>query len=188
MPFYSGGKKWTGKYRRELSRGLQYYLLRQNIGLLNWFGNIRLEEEAIPKYAVLAGYGDYWDDLRSDATRANGVLRNKNYRGEAFFIEHRENTVSRAEWKSNVIEIAVDMALPGRLIINQNYNREWYSDRGELYEERGLIGIKFERPITGIVKLSYRPMSLYVGGAVSLLALLACCSYLVFQRLKGKST
>ena len=80
-PFYEYSKRWMGKYEDERSSGIQYYLLRQNIGLVNWYSNINLDENAVPRYGVLIGYGDYWKDFRRDLSRRNGILKNENYQG-----------------------------------------------------------------------------------------------------------
>jgi len=184
LPSYQKAKEWKGKYRVELQGGVQYYLLRQNIGMINWFGNIPLREKAFPRYAVLMGYGGYWRDLRGDPTPGNGVLINRNYRGEAFFAGNRGNKVNGIEWGDNRISVDVDQAHPDTLVINQNYDSEWSSDKGDVREARGLLGVDLDEPVRGRVELTYRPRALYAGAALSLAALLASLFIFFFKKKK----
>ena len=186
IPAYQSGKEWGAKYRFERAGGLQYYLLRQNIGMINWFGNIPLREKAYPRYAVLAGYGDYWEDLRRDPSSANGVFRNKKYKAEAFFAEREENKVKDIHWGNNRITVEVDQVYPDTLVINQNYDREWTAEEGVLHDSGGLLSVTLSEPVKGEVAVVYRPRALYAGSAVSLAALLAGLFYLFLRGLKNK--
>ncbi len=185
-PFYNKSRAWTGKYAEELGPGLQYYLLRQNIGLINWFGNLPLAENAAPKYGVTIGYGDYWKDFRSDLTRDNGIAANRGYKGESYFEKYSGNKVKNIEWKSNRITVDVDQDQPDNLIINQNYDKEWGSTNGRVYDAGGLIGLELSSPGIEKVELTYRPGSLYAGAAVSLTTLLIAIAFMMIPGMKRK--
>ncbi|MDP8298422.1 MAG: hypothetical protein P9L88_00745 [Candidatus Tantalella remota] len=185
-PFYRKNRAWTGKYAVELGPGLQYYLLRQNVGLINWFGNIPLDENAAPKYGVTIGYGDYWKDLRSDITRSNGIAANRGYKGEGYFEKDSSNKVKSMEWSSNRIIVDVEQAQPDNLIINQNYDKEWGSPNGRVYDAGGLLGLELSGAGTEKVELIYRPGALYAGAAVSLITLLAAIMFLMIPWMKRK--
>ncbi|MFH1665094.1 MAG: hypothetical protein ABIA77_02995 [Candidatus Omnitrophota bacterium] len=167
-------KNWTPRQREEMSAGLQYYVLRQNIGLLNWFGNIELPENASPAYRVLRGYGDYWKDFRRDISNNNGIFRNNNYKGETYFKTHKENRVNKIKWAANRITVDIEAYLPDILVVNQNYDRDWHSKTGEVINMDGLLGIHVNSPCKGEITFRYRPLTFYCGLAVSLVGLMIC--------------
>jgi hypothetical protein len=174
MESFDKEKRWEEKYLQELAAGIQYYLLRQNIGLVNWFGVLNLTERAEPRYKVALGYGDYWKDLRGDPTRENGVFPNRLYRKEAYFVKGEDNTAEGIEWRANKISVSIRQPRPGILIINQNYDKEWRSDRGDIYNANGLLGVKLTGPFEGEITLRYHPKSFYIGAVISLITLAAC--------------
>jgi hypothetical protein len=185
MLSYDPRREWRGMYKWELPEGLQYYLLRQNIGLINWYGNIRLEENAIPRYKVSVGYGDYWKNLRSNPSVRNGVEENRDYHGEFYFLGHLENKAVDIQWKTNEIIIGVDQKIPDTLVINQNYSPHWKTDMGSLRNLSGLLAITLDKPIKGTIKLSYRPVAFYLGVATSTIALIMCIWYFLIKRGNG---
>jgi len=176
-PFFDPARVWKSKYAAELATGLQYYMFRQNIGVSNWYGNINLRENAIPRYGVLVGYGDHWKDLRRAPYRKNGVIPNDKYRGESFFLKNGSNRTGPAAWKTNMITVPVDQSTPDILVVNQNYDSEWKTDRGRITEVNGLIGVVLDKPVKGPVTLRYASRTFFAGLALSLAALLACLFY-----------
>jgi hypothetical protein len=178
-PLYLWGEERT----RELGVGLQYFLLRQNIGLINWFGNITLPEKAVEKYRVIIGYGNYWKDLRSAPFPLNGVFPNDSYRGEAYFNNSPGiNRVKNIEWGVNRISVDIDQTTGDVLIINQNHDPEWRTDKGRLIEKNGLLAVLLDIPSDDRVTLTYLPVTLLIGGGVSLVAFLACCFILIRKK------
>jgi len=173
-------KEWTGIYEEELREGLQYYLLRQNIGLINWYGNLNLGEYAFPKYKVISGCGDYWKNFKLEMSDNNGVFKNERYRGEGYFIDNNEgkiNKVNNITWNTNEIIIDVEQKYPGILIINQNYDKDWNSNFGKVYKARGRLGIMLDKPATEDIVLLYRPKAFYLGLTVSIVAFVLCLGY-----------
>jgi len=173
-------KKWTGKYKNEAPLGLQYYLQRQNIGLINWYGNLNLEENAIPKYKVLKGCGNYWKNFGEELSIKNGIFKNEEYLGEVYFIDGydgRKNKVNNIVWNTNEIIIDVEQKYPGKLIINQNYDKEWSANFGKVYNANGLLGIKLDKPTREDIILLYRPKSFYLGLIVSIAAIILCLGF-----------
>lgn len=181
VPSYDAAKKWTGKYAEELPSGLQYYLLRQNIGLVNWFSKITLPENAIPRYGVTPGYGDYWKDFRGDISPGNGIFPNKNYSGESFFAGGKENRVKGVTWKPDEIAVEIEQPSPGVLVVNQNYDKEWVSDKGEVIDKNGLIGVRLDRPGATRVVLRYASKAFSSGLIISCACFLFCL-FALFRR------
>ena len=168
----SGGGRdvlWFEPHLSELPMGLQFYTVRQNIGLTNWFANIDLKQTTVPRYRVKSGFGDYWKDLRADPTPANGVFPVKGYRGEAYFAQPKNKALS-VEWSANRIDVSVDQAVPGRLIVNQNFNEGWAADTGRVSDADGLLSVVLDTPAKGTIRLRYRPFSFFLGALISLLA------------------
>jgi hypothetical protein len=187
IPFYDANKKWTGKYEKELPCGLQYYLLRQNIGLINWYGNLNLTQKAIPRYIVTMGYGDYWNNFREKISVRNGVFRNDNYRGEAFFLRHKENKITSISFNTNKIAVDFTQNQSDDLIINQNYDKDWKSNIGNVYNANGLTGVSFDKPAKGSLLLRYVPFLFYLGLTISLISLL-CCLLFILRPFKTKTS
>lgn len=148
---------------------LQYFLLSQNIGLINWSGGIHLAEKAVPKYKVIYGYGDYWRNLRDDMTIQNGVIPNESYKGEAYFL-NATNNVKAIHWGTNEILVQLEQLTPDKLVINQNYDQDWESSDGNIFNYEGLIGVQLSEPRQGEIRLFYVPKSFIVGGIVSVLS------------------
>ncbi len=179
IPFYDADKKWTGRYEKELPCGLQYYFLRQNIGMINWYGNINLTQKTIPRYIVTMGYGDYWNDFRRKTSIKEGVFSNDNDRGEAFFQRHDKNHVNGISFMTNKIKVDFDLTQPDDLIINQNYDKDWKVNIGNIHNVNGLIGIRIDQPAKGNLILHYVPVSFYLGLAISIISLLYCLLFIL---------
>ena len=165
------GERWRGKYEDELPEGLQYFLLRQNVGLVNWYGNINLAERAVPRYHVQLGFGNYWRDLRADPTPRNGVFPNPAYQAEAHY-EREGNTVRGIDWRANEVVVTVDQPRSDRLFLNQAYDAGWTSEPGTVFDAGGLLAVALPQPVRGAVRLHYRPLPFYVGAAISVVTLL----------------
>ena len=168
-------KVWAPSYRQELVPGLQCFLVRRNIGLINWFGNIKLEEDATEKYRVTLGYGSYWKDLRMDRSLSNGVIENNAYKGESYFYNTPSiNHIHNIDWQPNEIIIDIDQSTPDILIINQNFNKNWQVTSGKLINKNGLLAVFLDSPIKGTISFTYRPLSFLIGLTVSLLTFSFC--------------
>ena len=174
IPFCDVNKQWVGKYADELDVGIQYYLIRQNIGLVDWSGKINLRYAAVPKYKVLIGYGDYWKDFKKDLSINNGIIKNEDYRGECFFVGDSENKVNNLEWKTNEIIIDVEQRFSGKLIVNQNYDKEWKSNVGKIYNANGRLGVILNKPENKKIRLYYCPKSFYLGLIISIVSIILC--------------
>jgi hypothetical protein len=182
IPHPEENKFWKRSYAPELALGMQYFLIRQNIGLINWFGNITLEENAREKYRVTLGYGNYWENINKDPSRENGVLHNTAYKGESYFLDGtQDNKVSDIKLEPDSLKIKIDQSLPDTLIINQNYGKNWHTDRGRLININGLMGIMLDNPFKGVVSLRYVPSSLFPGLAISIISFLFCL-FILFRK------
>lgn len=184
---YSPKKVWLGKYKDELPEGLQYYLLRQNIGLINWYGNIRLQESALEKYKTSQGYGDYWRDFRVAPIESNGVFKNEHYKGESYFVSHSDNKVKNIQWNANEVILELEQTMPDVLVINQNYHPYWKAVSGDVHDKNGLLAVRLTKPVKGEVKLTYRPLTFYIGALISILSFGFCIWYFFISRKPDRS-
>ena len=73
----------------------------------------------------------------------------------------------------NNIFIQADIKIPGRLIINQNFDKNWKADKGEISEYNGLISLQLNDTGKKIVRLIYFPKIFLVGLAISVISLFA---------------
>lgn len=147
----------------------QYFLVLQGIGKINWYGNIYLAENAVPRYFYVYPHG-------SDEGWANPA-----YRGETFFLRGL-NGARIAKWSPAELEIEVTVREEDTLIINQNYDRNWKTDTGRLLGVEGLLAVEGIPPGEHTVKLSYEPVAFRLGGAITCLSLLAALAWLFMPR------
>ena len=80
----------------------------------------------------------------------------------------------RVEWvKAGVssVNVALTLEKPDRLVINQNHARGWHSEIGRVVSEKGLLAVALPAG-THRVALWFRPTSLVVGGALSVVGLI----------------
>ncbi|MBL7197050.1 MAG: hypothetical protein ISS47_03010 [Candidatus Omnitrophica bacterium] len=138
---------------------LQYLCVLKNIGLLNWYGNISLGAHGTPKYFV---------DLKTGSWTLN-----HDYVGEVYFLGKNDNQANIAYFSPNKIKLSITVNVPDRLIINQNYNRYWKTDKGIIGNHKGLLSIDFRKKGTCVAILTYVPTIFYVGLITSIISLIA---------------
>jgi|GEM_PF-646741 len=176
--------------RSEPPGAVGYLNVLQNVGTIDWYAAITLPENAVPRYFVDA---------------SNRGIRNPEYRGEAYFVEAggrpgstspvHERTAetgsaedapagyaAKSTFRPNSITVQVTVPKPGVLVINQNYHAAWRTDRGELFDRKGLIALRLRETGSYTIHLRYLPRSFVAGLAVSVLSLagwvLACWTFL----------
>lgn len=79
----------------------------------------------------------------------------------------KDLTVERVSWSPEKIVLRVHAPSGGRFLVNQNHNRSWRSDTGELDSDGGLISVRVP-PGDHTVTLSYRDNLMVLGGLVTL--------------------
>lgn len=80
---------------------------------------------------------------------------------------------------TNKITVDFDLTQPDDLIINQNYDKDWKVNIGNIYNVNGLIGIRIDQPAKGNLILRYVPVSFYLGLAISIISLLYCFLFIL---------
>ncbi len=151
--------------RAQPFRAATYLNLLRNVGTVDWYTGIPIDENAIPKYFVDAN---------------NNEIPNPEYQGEVFFLEV-EDTIekplspSKAQvtFRPNSMTVQVNVQTPGILVINQNYHRDWHTNRGELFNKDGLIALRLQETGSYKIRLRYISRSFYAGLAISILSLAA---------------
>ena len=157
--------------RREPFRAVTYLNLIRDVGTVDWYTGIPLPEHAIPKYFV---------------DKSNNATLNPEYRGEAFFLEAGNRAA--VTFRPNSILVEVDVQKPDVLVINQNYHRDWHTNRGECFEDKGLIAVRLDRTGSYTVRMRYVSRSFYSGlvlSGVSLAVLVFVCWAYRTGRLEG---
>lgn len=154
----------------EWTRPTQYELMLHNIGKLNWYGNVHLKENAVPKYFI------DWNNKDSLDAQNFAWRLNPDYKGEVYFARAFEHNIARMKQMSPnrmLIEVNVGDA-PDTLVINQNYDKDWRANiRGLKATEGGLLSIPLARQGVYKIRLVYVPKLFYVGLAISLATFLA---------------
>lgn len=136
------GMKTTGQ--RTLHSNNYYNLLR-GVGIIDQFTAIPIPAYAEPKFFV-----DPEDRLHP----------NPQYRGEAYLL--RDNHRVEVDMTPNRIRLECALAEPDTVVINQNFDRYWRSDRGEVRDRDGLLTLALPAG-RHEVTLSYVPTLLYWG-------------------------
>lgn len=162
---------------RDLIGPLQYFLLKENLGTINWKGGIQLAENTIPKYFMVPNYFF----LGNDGTYS--LFRNPDYKREVFFLNN-DNVANLKYFSPLKLLIDVDIKNPDTLIINQNYNTSWRVRPGSLLSYNGLLGVKLKNNGHYLVELNYIPLEFYIGLFISLTTLL--CILLGYFYLRPK--
>ena len=140
--------------REQMAKGYgdTYQNVLRRVGSVLWDSNIKLPENARPRYTV---------DDHGVISLAGG------YRGEAHFADRR-NQVEQVSISPNVITARVDVKVPGTLIVNQNYDPAWGASEGEVVQRQGLLQVRLQ-PGKRTIRLSYRPWPFFLGLAITLL-------------------
>ncbi len=168
----------------EWTRPTQYELMLQNIGKVNWYGNVHLKENAVPKYFIDWNNKDSFD-------AQNLVWRlNPDYKGEVWFLSSPANNTARMKQMSpNRMLIEVNVAeVQDTLIINQNYDRDWRANiLGLRATEDGLLALPLGQKGAYEVRLVYVPKIFYIGFFISLATLIALILALRKMKKEGQA-
>jgi hypothetical protein len=163
------------KYRGqlELDRFMDnsmYWNVLNNIGTIDWYGAIILDENAIPRFFV---------DRSADNNKLT-VTPNPGYRGEIFYKNNNTaNTAAFTRFSANKIGIHASVAERDVLIINQNYDTHWKSNVGVITPEKGLLSIKFDEPGAHDIELRYTLKTVVWGFILSALTMLLLIGYTI---------
>jgi hypothetical protein len=80
-------------------------------------------------------------------------------------------TVTRVSWSPNEIAVTADFRYPGRVVVNQNFDRHWRVEGGELVSQDGLLAADVSAG-EHLVRFSYLPLPFLIGLVITLLSLL----------------
>jgi len=89
---------------------------------------------------------------------------------EEYLRDSEAGEVTERSWSPNAIDLAVRLARPGTVVVNQNWHPGWRTNVGEVRSDRGLLTVALP---AGDHRLSLRfvPSSATIGSLVSLIAL-----------------
>lgn len=149
----------------------QYQLMLENIGKVNWYGNIHLKESATPKYYI------EWNGQES-FDRDNFSWRlNSNYKGEIYFLNNPNNKAEFQYFSPNTLIAKVNILEPDTLIINQNYDKYWRSNIAKPINYNGILAVNLNQRGEYEAKFIFVPLSFYLGLNVSLITLVFLICY-----------
>ena len=142
-------------------RAVPYLNMQRNVGTsVGYFSAV-----AVDPVAVAAKYVVNSDDQ---------YIANPAYRGEAYFDDGgKAGDVLASVFKPDAMLVSVNVKEPATLLINQNYDRSWHTDRGILSASGGLIAVRLPDVGSYTVTLRYVPIAFYAGVALTSLGLAA---------------
>lgn len=170
---YEFSQMWIGN--EKVSGGSMYFNLLRNTGTIDWYGAIKLPENAVPKVLV------------KDVDNKPDTVLNPAYKGEVFFVTSGgdiESIVSTGvEMRPNSIKLNVKADRPGTIVINQNYQEGWkaYGDH-LLAPYKGLLGVKISSPGDYKIDLRYGFPGFYWGLIISFLTFIILLLKTLFVR------
>jgi len=147
------------RFRAKPLNSVIYTNVIRNVGIID--SVTHYGEKAVPKYFVDA---------------EGTLIPNPGYKGEAHFADPA-NT-AKATFRPNSIMVQVNLRKPDMLVINQNYERNWHSEHGRIFNKGGLIALRLDKPGVYDITLRYFFRSFFVGlflSIVSLIALISIC-------------
>ncbi|MBU1088040.1 MAG: hypothetical protein KKD05_11070 [Candidatus Omnitrophica bacterium] len=150
---------------RDFIGPLEYFLIKNNIGTINWKACLTLAEHALPKYYIMPNY--FFLAHNPGYTK----IINPFYRGEAFTLD-KTNTAELKYFSPLKLSIQAKLNTPDTVIVNQNYSPYWNSNTGKLESRDGLLAIRFKAPGNYSIQLNYIPFDFYLGLFISLLSLI----------------
>ncbi|HAJ56358.1 MAG TPA: hypothetical protein DCL35_01150 [Candidatus Omnitrophica bacterium] len=149
----------------------QYELMLNNIGKINWYGNLPLAESAEPRY--------YLDSDDESAKKDSLGLSeytwypNPRYKGEVYFLEGGKNTADLEYFSPNKIVVKAGVIEPGTLVINQNYDKYWKADKGDIIDQDGLLALRLSSRGGYNITFVYRHKAFFFGLVVSFASMLS---------------
>jgi hypothetical protein len=115
-----------------------------------------------------------------------------NLPADEYLADPSAGTVRRVRWSPNRIVLDVDVQRPAVVLVNQNFDPGWRAQVGDgegagvIANEGGLLAARVEAG-RRLVTFYYRPRSLVIGAAVSLVTLLLAGGFLVILRRRRPS-
>ncbi|MFC1716959.1 hypothetical protein ACFL6S_25045 [Candidatus Poribacteria bacterium] len=155
--FYNIQGQNLKRNREEQLRSVTYFNVIRNVGTVDWYTGIPIAEDAAPKYFI---------------DEQDNHIPNPEYRGEVYSPDI-EDMETRSEFQPNSISVQLDIKTPGTVVVNQNYHRDWHTDKGELFNKDGLLGLRFQEAGSYTIRMKYIPRSFYGGLMVSIFSLFA---------------
>jgi len=141
--------------------------------VIDWYADIYLDEYAWARYFV-----------RRDGSRVKNPL----FPGEAW-CQGAACSISNLEITMNTISVRLQNDAPDRLVINQNYDKDFISEQGPVLEQDGLIAMDLPEVGSHDILNEFRPPHILRAlrvSAVSLLIVL-CLLALSYRSRKGET-
>ncbi|HEX2573404.1 MAG TPA: hypothetical protein VH877_27895 [Polyangia bacterium] len=129
--------------------------------------------------SVLAGYGVLNCDEEAPLQRAESL--DVGQVEQLRLLDPSAGTVTLVHWSPARVVAQVELARPTDLLVNENWNEHWKSDRGEVRAVAGRLAVRL--PVgQHEVTLRYRPRSFVAGAAVSVAAWVAALALFLSRR------
>jgi len=113
------------------------------------------------------------------------VLSNPDYKGEVFFEEGSANTAEMRKALPNKIVVKLHIEHPQRLIVNMNFDKNWFSSAGKVCNYNNLLAVERLNKGDYELCLTYRPILFYVGCFLSLISVILSW-WFFFRKKEGR--
>ena len=126
------------------------------------------------------------DALESAATRRRPIPSNREgYRGEAFVVG-AQGWARLLRWSPNRVVVEAELAAPGQLVLNQNYDRGWRAAGAASGAQwvNGFVGCDVGAG-RAVVTFAYRPVSAALGAWLSLCTFAALAFAWMWEHLRS---
>jgi hypothetical protein len=134
---------------------VEYYNFARNVGTVDWYADIYLPENSLPKHFV---------------TKANDVVENTWYKGEVW-SDSKGIAIEDYSFTANTQRAAINATSLGVIVFNQNYDPDWKSEQGLVHDHDGLLSVQIDKPGRREILLNYRPRKFYTSLMISVLAI-----------------
>jgi len=146
---------------------LGYFNFRSGIGTIDWYDDgITLETKVQPKYLI---------------TETDDQIPNQDYKGEAYIIKG-EGEITHFDVEPNRLKLSFSANSPLTIVINQNYDPNWKSNKGLVKEYNGLISIETDALGANELTLVYSPKIFYISLFLSTISLVIAIYLLCYNK------
>lgn len=146
---------------------LGYLNFRRGVGTVDWYDDgITLTTKVQPKYFV---------------TETDNQIPNPEYKGEVYVTEG-DGEVTDFVVEPNQFKVSFTANSPLTIVINQNYDLDWKSNKGIIQNYNGLLSIKIDAVGNGELVLVYSPRIFYITLLFSLTSLIFAVYLLCYNK------
>lgn len=172
----------------------EYLNFRRGIGTIDWYdGGITIktnltcksikppcsDASSLPLSSLPAAYPNV--QPKYFITETDDQILNPEYKGEVYIIEG-EGEITNFKVEPNRLKVFFTANSPLTIVINQNYDSDWKSNKGIIQNYNGLLSIKTEILGNDELLLVYSPKIFYISLFISVISLILAVYLLCYNK------